>query len=309
MIIAGATATGKTRVAVSLAERIGGEVISADSMQVYKYMDIGTAKPSPEEMRGIDHYLIDEIYPDEEYSAAIFQRKAKEYIRLIREKGKTPIICGGTGFYINSILYDNEFASTETDSRYREELYGLAETRGNGVLHGMLEQADPESAALIHENNVRRTVRALEYYAQTGERISAANIREKQRQPVRNALLFILDMERDRLYRRIGGRVGRMVEKGLISEVENLLGMGYNKELVSMQGLGYKEATAYLSGECTLDEAAERIKLGTRRYAKRQLTWFRGQCSGVWLDAPDGEDCNETTNKILGMIENVEQGN
>ena len=302
IIITGPTATGKTETAVRLAQTVGGEVISADSMQVYKYMDIGTAKPTAAEMDGIKHYLIDELSPDEDYSVAVFQQKAHEYMARIYEAGKIPIVCGGTGFYINSLVYGNDFGAAESDNAYRDELYELARIEGSAALHDRLKEVDPESAVAIHENNTKRVVRALEYFKQTGEKFSVNNTREKQRVPRRNCNVFVLDMPRDLLYERINLRVDKMMEQGLISEVKKLLDMGYDAKMVSMQGLGYKEVAEHLSGAVSIDAAVENIKLGTRHYAKRQLTWFRRQIDGVWLDVTEFKNKNELAEHIKCLI-------
>lgn len=284
VVIGGPTACGKTGFSIELAKKIGGEVISADSMQVYRYMDIGTAKVTPEEMQGVPHYLIDELEPDEEYNVMLFQQKAKMYMEEIWRRGKIPILVGGTGFYINALLYDNDFTETENDMAFREECYAIARTQGPEVLFERLKAADPEYAAEIHANNVKRVTRALEYHYLTGEKLSAHNAAQKQKDSPYNAAVFILTMERERLYRRIEERVDGMLEQGLVEEVRGLLERGYRPEMVSMQGIGYKELVPYCRGECTLDAAVEQLKTNTRRFAKRQLTWFRRQIDGLWLD-------------------------
>lgn len=284
IIIGGPTACGKTALSIALAKRLNGEIISADSMQVYRYMDIGTAKATKEEMQGIPHYLIDELDPDETYNVMIFQNKAKAYMQQIWEKGKLPILVGGTGFYINALLYDNTFTETESDSAYREECYRLAETEGAEALFSKLRQIDPEYAQTIHANNVKRVARALEYYQLTGERFSEHNKKQKEKESPYLFGTLLLTMERERLYQRIDQRVDRMLEQGLVAEVGGLLERGYSPALVSMQGLGYKELIPYLQGECTLAAAVETLKKGTRHFAKRQLTWFRRQLDGFWID-------------------------
>jgi len=286
IVIAGPTASGKTDKAIELALKINGEVISADSMQVYKYMDIGTAKPSEDELLGVKHYLIDEVYPDEDFSVAHFCELAKNAIKEITEKGKTPIIAGGTGFYINALLKDTDFSDdNEKDTEYREELSILAKTNGNEYVHNMLKEVDFGSYEKIHPNNIKRVIRALEFYKQTGQKISVHNLEEKSKKSPYDAEIFILDMDRAKLYERINERVDIMMKKGLIEEVENLLKMGYNETLTSMQGLGYKEIVPFLKGEWTKDFAIEILKRDTRRFAKRQLTWFRHQIDeGVLVD-------------------------
>ncbi len=288
IIIAGPTACGKTASSVLLAKKINGEIISADSMQVYKYMDIGTAKIKEEEKQGIKHYLIDDFYPDEDFSIAIFKEKATQYIEEIYKKGKVPILVGGTGFYINSVIYNNDFTETKKDDTYRKELEQLAINKGNDFLHNMLKQIDEKSAEAIHKNNVKKVIRALEYYKLTGEKISTHNEKEKQREKAYDTTFFVLNMNREKLYDRINLRVDIMIKEGLVEEVKSLLDKGYKKELVSMQGLGYKEIVKYLEGEYSLDYAIEIIKRDTRHFAKRQLTWFKHQAEdAIWLDTSD----------------------
>ena len=283
IVIAGPTACGKTDISIDLAEKIGGEIISGDSMQVYKYMDIGTAKATKEEMRGIPHYLVDELYPDEEYNVMLFQQNAKQYMEGIYSRGHIPIIVGGTGFYINALVYDNDF-SEEEESEIRKELYAVAENEGAEKLHAMLAEVDPEYAANIHHNNVKRVARALEYYRLTGEKMSEHNKNAKEKETPYNLAFFVLNMDREKLYERINLRVDIMINNGLEQEVRKLIEMGYSPELVSMQGLGYKEFIPYFNGEISLEQVVDDIKKYTRRFAKRQLTWFRGQTNGTWLD-------------------------
>ena len=283
IVIAGPTACGKTDISIDLAEKIGGEIISGDSMQVYKYMDIGTAKVTKEEMRGIPHYLVDELYPDEEYNVMLFQQKAKQYMEGIYSRGHIRIIVGGTGFYINALVYDNDF-SEEEESEIRKELYAVAENEGAEKLHAMLAEVDPEYAANIHHNNVKRVARALEYYRLTGEKMSEHNKNAKEKETPYNLAFFVLNMDREKLYERINLRVDIMMNNGLEQEVRKLIEMGYSPELVSMQGLGYKEFIPYFNGEISLEQVVDDIKKYTRRFAKRQLTWFRGQTNGTWLD-------------------------
>lgn len=284
IIIAGPTACGKTKLSIDLAKKIGGEIISADSMQVYKYMDIGTAKPTKEEMQGVPHYLIDMLEPDEEFNVMVFQEKAKEAMQEIWNRGKTPILVGGTGFYINALMYDNQFTETENDFSFRNEMYQLAEEQGAEILYEKLMKIDPEYALTTHPNNVKRVTRALEYYHLTGKLFSQHNREEKQRESPYNTAFFILTMEREKLYHRIELRIDLMMKDGLLEEVKSLLDKGFSPDLVSMQGLGYKEFVPYFKGEYSLDYAIEELKKSTRRFAKRQLTWFRRQSEGVWLD-------------------------
>lgn len=284
IVIGGPTACGKTGFSIKLAKEIGGEIISADSMQVYRYMDIGTAKVTAEEADGVPHYLIDELNPDEEYNVMLFQQKAKAYMKEIWEKGKIPILVGGTGFYINALLYDNDFTETENDTSYREECYKLAQEQGAEVLYERLKEIDPEYAANIHANNVKRVTRALEYHYLTGQKFSEHNAEQKEKETPYDAAVIILTMDREKLYERIELRIDLMMEQGLLAEVKGLLDRGYTPDLVSMQGIGYKEFIPYFNGECTLEEAVTQLKTNTRRFAKRQLTWFRRQIDGLWID-------------------------
>ena len=301
IVIAGPTACGKTDLSINLAEKIGGEIISGDSMQVYKLMDIGTAKPTAEETRGIPHFLIDELYPDEEYNVMIFQKKAKEYRKERYDRGHIPIIVGGTGFYINALVYDNDFTEEESSS-IRDELYRIAETEGKEKLHDMLADIDVEYAKSIHPNNVKRVARAIEYYRLTGEKMSEHNKSAKEKESPYNTAFFVLNMDRQKLYERIDMRVDIMMENGLENEVRKLIDMGYSPELVSMQGLGYKEFIPYFNGEISLEKAVDDIKKYTRHFAKRQLTWFRRQTEGIWIDMTDG-DKEKALSQIINEIE------
>lgn len=284
IVIGGPTACGKTGFSIQLAKEIGGEIISADSMQVYRHMDIGTAKVTPEEADGVPHYLIDEFDPDEEYNVMLFQQKAKAYMEEIWDKGKVPILVGGTGFYINALLYDNDFTETENDTSYREACYKLAQEQGPEVLYERLKEIDPAYAESIHANNVKRVTRALEYHYLTGQKFSEHNAEQKEKDTPYDAAVIILTMDREKLYERIELRIDQMMEQGLLEEVKGLLGRGYAPDLVSMQGIGYKEFIPYFNGECTLEEAVTQLKTNTRRFAKRQLTWFRRQIDGLWVD-------------------------
>ena len=289
IILTGPTAVGKTELSISLAKMVQGSIISADSMQVYRHMDIGSAKIKPEEMGGIPHYLVDILEPWEEFHVVRFQEYARACMEEIYAQGRIPILVGGTGFYINALLYDNDFTETENDTTFREECYTLAREKGPEALYEKLKQTDPEYAAEIHANNVKRVTRALEYHYLTGKKLSAHNAAQKRKESPYNAAVFLLTMERERLYRRIEERVDSMLSQGLAEEVRGLLERGYHPELVSMQGIGYKELVPYCKGECTLEEAVVQLKTNTRRFAKRQLTWFRRQIDGLWLDM-DRED-------------------
>lgn len=287
IILTGPTAVGKSALSVKLAHRIGGEIISADSMQVYRGMDIGSAKIKPSEMENIPHYLIDELDPTEEFNVVCFQKKAKKYIEDIYAKGKIPIIAGGTGFYIQSVLYDIDFEETEQETEYRAALTALAEEKGPAFLHAMLREADAAAAEQIHENNIKRVIRALEYYHLTGNPISEHNIREREKEPAYNNCYFVLNDDRELIYRRIDARIDQMLADGLVQEVQALREHGCTRDMVSMQGLGYKEILAYLEGTYTLEEAVYILKRDTRHFAKRQLTWFRREHDVLWLNKPD----------------------
>ena len=284
IILAGPTAVGKTELSISLAKAIGGEIISCDSMQVYKYMDIGSAKIRPEEMDGIRHYLVDELLPDEEFHVARFVAMAKEAMAEIYERGHIPIAVGGTGFYIQALLYDIDFEDTCEDTAYRTQLEDKTKELGNEWLLEQVRSVDPASAEAIHANNTKRLIRALEYFKLTVRPISEHNEKQRQKESPYNFCYFVLNRDRAELYRRIDLRVDQMMEQGLLKEVETLKAMGYDRSYVSMQGLGYKELLSYLDGECTLDDAVSQIKQSTRHFAKRQLTWFRRERDVTWLD-------------------------
>ena len=284
VILAGPTAVGKTELSIRLAKRINGAIISADSMQVYKYMDIGSAKIMPDEMEGVKHYLIDELDPSDEFNIVRFQQMAKDALKEIYANGQIPIVAGGTGFYIQALLYDIDFTHQDSDEAFRKEMADYAAEYGAEALHEKLKEIDPVSYKTIHANNTKRVIRALEYYRMTGQPISAHNEQEHQKVSPYNFAYFVLTDDRKHLYDRIDYRVDLMMKKGLVDEVKNLYDMGYHKDMVSMQGLGYKELLSYLDGECSLEEAVYIIKRETRHFAKRQLTWFRGERDVIWLD-------------------------
>ena len=284
IILTGPTAVGKSALSVELAKKINGAVISADSMQVYRHMDIGSAKITPEEMQGVTHYMIDELEPDEEFHVVRFVTMAKEYLKEIYADGKIPIIAGGTGFYIQALLYDIDFTEQQCDETYRRQLEDLAREHGAEYLHGILREVDPASAEAIHANNIKRVIRALEFYHLSGKKISEHNETERQKQSPYKFSYFVLTDEREKFYEPIDRRVDAMIEAGLVEEVKKLKSMGCSREMVSMQGLGYKEILAYLDGGCTLEEAVYIIKRETRHFAKRQLTWFKRERDVIWLD-------------------------
>ena len=284
VILSGPTAVGKTALSIELAKAINGAIISADSMQVYKGMDIGSAKIMPEEMEGIPHYLIDVLEPEEEFNIVRFQEMAKEAMKEIYAKGQIPIIAGGTGFYIQSLLYDIDFSNQDTNDSYRKQLEEFAKVHGAEALHEQLREIDPVSYETIHANNIKRVIRALEFYHLSGEPISAHNEKERQKSSPYNFAYFVLNDDRQTIYDKIDARVDIMVKNGLLEEVNALKAKGYHKKMVSMQGLGYKEILSYLDGECTLEEAIYTIKIETRHFAKRQLTWFRREKDCIWMD-------------------------
>jgi tRNA dimethylallyltransferase len=284
VILTGPTAVGKTALSIELAKKLGGSIISADSMQVYRYMDIGSAKVMSEEMQGVRHYLIDELSPMEDFNIVRFQEMAKKALEEIYESGQIPIIVGGTGFYIQALLYDVDFDNQDADMEYRRKLEAFAEDFGAHALHEKLRDIDPVSYETIHENNVKRTIRALEFYEKTKTPISEHNEAERGKESPYNFAYFVLTDERKRLYERIDRRVDVMMEQGLVAEVQKLKDMGCRRDMVSMQGLGYKEILDYLDEKCTLAEAVYIIKRETRHFAKRQLTWFRREREVIWLD-------------------------
>ena len=283
IVIAGPTASGKTALSVSLAKEIGGEIISADSMQVYRKMNIGSAKIRPEEMQGVPHHLIDILEPEEPFHIVRFKELADRAVKEVHERGHIPVLAGGTGFYIQAVTRDIDFSEADQDDGTRKELERIAEEKGAVFLHEMLKKADPLSAAELHPNNVKRVIRALEFYYQTGRRISEHNEEQKLRETPYNLAFFVLSMPREEQYRRIDRRVDLMMEEGLLDEVRKLKEAGCRRGMTSMQGLGYKEMLDYLDGIITLEEAVRILKRDTRHFAKRQLTWFRREKDVIWI--------------------------
>ncbi len=305
IILAGPTAVGKTKVSIALAKAVGGAIISADSMQVYKKMDIGSAKIRPEEMQGIPHYLVDELEPWEPFHVVRFQQMAKAAMEQIYRNGHIPILTGGTGFYIQAVLYDIDFTENHPDRAYREELLAYAASHGSEALHERLRDVDPKAAQQIHAHNVKRVIRALEFYEQTHMPISGHNERERAKASPYDFCYFVLDDERETLYRRIDGRVDQMIKDGLEDEVRRLYGLGCRRDMVSMQGLGYKEMLAYLEGETSFAEAVRRIKRDTRHFAKRQITWFKREKDVVWINRQDhGDDDGKILEAMLAQLPN-----
>ena len=279
---------------------MGGEIISADSMQVYRHMDIGSAKVTKSQMRGIPHHLIDVLEPTEEFNVAAFQRMAKEAMEGIFDRGHIPVVVGGTGFYIQALAYDIDFTENDSDRTLRSQLEKTARELGADHLHDMLRQADPAAADQIHPNNIKRVIRALEFYRQTGIRISEHNETERKKSSPYKLFYYVLNTDRSVLYKRIEQRVDQMMDQGLLEEVRKLAAMGCTRNLVSMQGLGYKELLDYLEGECTLEEAVSTIKRDTRHFAKRQITWFKRERDVRWLNLPDfHNDSKEVLDHIL----------
>ena len=290
LILTGPTAAGKTALSIQAAKAFDGEIISADSMQVYKGMDIGSAKIRTDEMDGVPHHLIDVLEPEEPFHVVKFQELARAAMEEIYERGHLPIITGGTGFYIQALLYDIDFTENDADPAYRETLERLAMERGAAYLHGLLKERDPKAAQEIHENNVKRVIRALEFYEKTGTPISVHNAAQREKESPYRFAYVVLNRNREELYRRIDRRVDQMMEAGLLEEVDTLRKRGYDRSYVSMQGLGYKELLAYLDGECTLEEAVYILKRDTRHFAKRQLTWFKRERDTDWLSLDQKTD-------------------
>lgn len=290
IILTGPTAVGKTKLSIELAKAVNGQMISADSMQVYRHMDIGTAKIRPEEMQDIPHYLIDVLDPWESFDVVRFQTMAKEALEKIYTAGAIPIVVGGTGFYIQALLYNIDFDENDSETGYRSELQSFADRHGVEALHDRLRQVDEKSADMIHPNNIKRVIRALEFYHQTGTRISEHNETQRQKESPYRFVYFVLDDERERIYRRIDQRIDQMLDQNLVAEVKQLRDMGCTRDMVSMQGLGYKEILAYLDGECTLEEAVYILKRDTRHFAKRQLTWFRREHEVRWIERQEYPD-------------------
>lgn len=289
IVLTGPTAVGKTALSIALAKAINGEIISADSMQVYRGMDIGSAKITKEQMQGIPHHLIDILDPSDNFNVVVFANECKKAMTDIYRRGHIPILTGGTGFYIQAVLNDIDFTDNKEDTSYRGYLDALAKEKGPLVLHEMLRNVDPKSAQKWHPNNVKRTIRALEFYHLTGKLISEHNEQESEKGSAYRSCYFVLNDDRDHLYERIDARVDEMIKSGLVEEVARLKESGCKREMVSMQGLGYKEILDYLDGEISLEDAIYFIKRDTRHFAKRQLTWFRREKDVIWIDKPEFE--------------------
>lgn len=301
VILTGPTAVGKTALSIELAKRIQGEMISADSIQVYKGMNIGSAKITKEEMCGIPHYLIDVLDPKEDFNVVRFKQMAMQALDEIYQKNKIPIVVGGTGFYIQALLYDIDFENTEI-SDYRKELELYEKEHGAYALHERLKEIDPISYEKIHANNVKRVIRALEFYHDTGYPISRHNETQKQKESPYRFVYFVLNDDRQKLYHRIDSRIDQMLDQGLLKEVKSLLDDGCTGDMVSMQGLGYKEFIPYFEGKCSLEDAVTILKRDTRHFAKRQLTWFRREKSVCWLNREDYKTETDLLNAMLSEI-------
>ena len=305
LIVAGPTATGKSDSAVELALRMNGEVISADSMQVYRGMDIGSAKITREEMRGVPHHLIDCAGPDENWNVVRFQKEARQAVEDIISRGRLPILCGGTGFYIQALLYDIDFTQMEENTPLRERLSAMAAEKGPEAVHALLAKRDPASAAAIHPNNIKRVIRALEFMEESGGSIASHNIQQRARESFYRSVFFVLTMDRAKLYERIDRRVDMMMERGLVDEVRGLREMGIRRDSTSMQGIGYKQIYGYLEGEYDLEEAVRLVKRDTRHFAKRQLTWFKREKDVIWTDLDRFEDRQQLWDHMQKTAERI----
>lgn len=305
LIVAGPTATGKSDSAVELALRMNGEVISADSMQVYRGMDIGSAKVTVEEMRGVPHHLIDCADPSENWNVVRFQKEARRAVQDIASRGRLPILCGGTGFYIQALLYDIDFTQMDENTPLRDRLSALAAEKGPEAVHALLAKKDPASAAAIHPNNLKRVIRAIEFMEESGGSIAAHNLQQRERESAYRSVFFVLTMDRARLYERIDRRVDIMMERGLVEEVARLRAMGIQRDSKSMQGIGYKQVYGYLDGEYDLEEAVRLIKRDTRHFAKRQLTWFKREKDVIWTDLDRFENRQQMWDHMQTTAENI----
>lgn len=297
-ILMGPTAVGKTGLSIELAKSLNGEIISADSMQIYRYMDIGTAKVTIDEMSGIPHHLLSIVNPDDSFTVSNYKQMASKHITDISNKGKLPIVVGGTGLYINSLVYKLNFAQVAPDESIRDRLNSIVLDKGNDYLHKLLLNIDPESGARISINDTKRIIRAIEIYELTGKTMTEYNKDFRVFNENYDLIMICLNMDRSKLYDRINQRVDLMIEQGLISEVEEILKMGYDKDLVALQGIGYKEIIMYLEKQSSLDEAIDKIKQASRNYAKRQLTWFRRDNRIKWMDVDNYDDLSNLKKDI-----------
>ena len=303
IILTGPTAVGKTALSIELAKDLNAEIISADSMQIYEYMDVGSAKVTKEEMDGVVHHLIDEVKPDYAFSVSEFQKRANKYIKDIDDRGKKVLVTGGTGLYLNSLIYNMDFAKSNSNSKLREELELELKEKGIDYMHEKLKALDEDAANRIHKNNTKRVIRALEVCLE-GKKMQDFSTDLKYNENY-EPIIIVLNRDREVLYERINKRVDIMMENNLIDEVKHLLDMGYDKNLISMQGIGYKEIVKYLEGEYSLDEAVEIIKRDSRRYAKRQITWFKRYKESKWFDLDKYDNSEILKEDILNYIENI----
>lgn len=303
IILTGPTAVGKTDLSIKLSKSLNAEIISADSMQIYKYMDIGSAKVTKEEMDGVVHYMIDEVTPDVSFSVSEFQMRSEKYIEEINKKGKNVLITGGTGLYLNSLIYNMDFAKSNANNEIREKLEQELAENGIDYMHEKLRGLDEEAANRIHKNNTKRVIRAIEV-CMSGQKMNdfSKDLRYNEKY---KPIIIVLNRDREVLYQRINKRVDIMLENGLLDEVKELLKMGYTKDMISMQGIGYKEMIKYLDGEYTYDEAIEIIKRDSRRYAKRQLTWFKRYQDAKWFDLDKYQDIEILKEDIINHIEKL----
>ena len=303
IILTGPTAVGKTDLSIKLSKSLNAEIISADSMQIYKYMDIGSAKVTKEEMDGVIHYMIDEVTPDVPFSVSEFQMRSEKYIEEINSKGKNVLITGGTGLYLNSLIYNMDFAKSNANNEIREKLEQELAENGIDYMHEKLRGLDEEAANRIHKNNTKRVIRAIEV-CMSGQKMNdfSKDLRYNEKY---KPIIIVLNRDREVLYQRINKRVDIMLENGLLDEVKELLKMGYTKDMISMQGIGYKEMIKYLDGEYTYDEAIEIIKRDSRRYAKRQLTWFKRYQDAKWFDLDKYQDIEILKEDIINHIEKL----
>ena len=303
IILTGPTAVGKTALSIELAKDLNAEIISADSMQIYEYMDVGSAKVTKEEMDGVIHHLIDEVKPDYAFSVSEFQKRANKYIKDIDDRGKKVLVTGGTGLYLNSLIYDMDFAKSNSNSKLREELELELKENGIDYMHEKLRALDEDAANRIHKNNTKRVIRALEVCLD-GKKMQDFSTELKYNENYQ-PIIIVLNRDREVLYERINKRVDLMMENNLIDEVKHLLDIGYDKNLISMQGIGYKEIVKYPEGEYSLDEAIEIIKRDSRRYAKRQITWFKRYKESKWFDLDKYDNSEILKEDILNYIENI----
>ncbi|WPC44679.1 tRNA (adenosine(37)-N6)-dimethylallyltransferase MiaA [Clostridium sp. JS66] len=306
-ILAGPTAVGKTDISIKLAQKLNGEIISADSMQIYKYMDIGSAKVTKEEMQNVPHHLIDIIEPNVNFNVSEYKKMAEKEIECITSKNKLPMLVGGTGLYINSLIYNYDFTEASTDYEYRQYLHNLAETKGKEYVHSLLKEVDVQSFNRLYPNDLKRVIRALEVYKLTGKTISEFNLENDIYDIPYNVYYFVLTMNREKLYERINMRVDIMLQNGLIEEVKKLKEMGYSAEMQSMKGIGYKEILYYLDNKISLDEAIYSIKKGSRNYAKRQLTWFRKDKRVIWIDKDKFNEDSEIVDNIVDIFASLKK--